>query len=76
MAMATRAPIRVAGKSWPTMASAIVSERANGCSGVILLPTVVSVPKLKYISFDVSRSMSVGAVTKLKDPARTVCLFA
>src|SRR5215831_78754 len=29
-AMATKAPIRVAGKSWPTSASAMASERANG----------------------------------------------
>jgi hypothetical protein len=47
MAMATRAPIRIAGKSWPTMASAVVSERANGETGMMSLPMVVSVAKLK-----------------------------
>ena len=36
------------------MASAMVSERAIGCTGAIVLPTVVSVAKLKYVSFDVS----------------------
>jgi hypothetical protein len=30
MAMATSEPIRITGKSWPTMASAMVRERANG----------------------------------------------
>ena len=36
IAMATSAPMRVAGKSWPTMASAMVSERAKGSRGAIV----------------------------------------
>jgi hypothetical protein len=47
MAIATSAPIRMAGKSRPTIASAVVSERANGDTGVMSLPMVVSVAKLK-----------------------------
>src|SRR5208282_5019072 len=47
MAMATRAPIRMAGKSWPQTASAMVSARAKGSAGAISLPTVVRVQKLK-----------------------------
>ena len=46
MAMATSAPIRIVGKSWPVMASAVVSERANDPVGAIVLPIVVSVVKL------------------------------
>lgn len=46
-AIATSAPISVAGKSCPTTASAMVSDRANGSSGAIVLPTVVRVAKLK-----------------------------
>ncbi len=46
MAMATKAPIKIAGKSRPTEDSAIVSERAIGLTGLMSLPRVVSVVKL------------------------------
>jgi hypothetical protein len=51
IAIATSAPIKIAGKSCPTIASAVVIERANGSIGVISLPIVVSVAKLKYVIF-------------------------
>jgi hypothetical protein len=53
IAMATNAPMNMAGNSWPTIASAIVNDRAYGFNTLISLPTVVSVPKLKYVSFAV-----------------------
>src|SRR5271168_2137345 len=53
MAIATSAPMNMAGNSWPTIASAIASDRAYGFNTLISLPTVVSVPKLKYVSFAV-----------------------
>ena len=46
MAMATKAPIKIAGKSRPTEDSAMVSERAIGLTGLMSLPRVVSVVKL------------------------------
>src|SRR5277367_4619868 len=68
--MATSAPIRIAGKSCPTTASAIASDRAKGFSGSTSpKPTVVSVVKLKYTSFDVSWSTSAGADVKWNEPA-------
>jgi len=47
MAMATSAPMKIAGNNWPTMASAMESERAIGDTGVISPPTVVRMLKLK-----------------------------
>jgi hypothetical protein len=47
IAIATSAATSVAGKSWPTTASAMVRERAKGSTGAMVLPTVVSVAKLK-----------------------------
>ena len=46
MAMATKAPIKIAGKSRPTEDSAMVSERAIGLTGLMSLPKVVIVAKL------------------------------
>ena|ERR1700732_1487424 len=46
IAIPTKAPMKIAGKSWPTEDSAIVSERAEGLIGLMSLPRVVSVAKL------------------------------
>ena len=67
MAIATSAPIRIAGKSCPTIASAVVIERANGSIGAMSLPIVVSVAKPKHVTAE-SWSRFAGAVTNRRDP--------